>query len=196
MKKFILAIVSVAFLAGAGTFVNAKDTPRDDIKKSIEEMNTLVEKYNKASDKKKPGIEKEIKEKVAANYDKHLKQMEERAAELEKRVSEMKAKLDKMKTEEAKTKHVDEITKKIISGEKPMLFRPPFKDGEDFKGPGPKGMKGPWHKGRKGHFKGPKGDKGEKGCPCAKGDKSDKGKGCPFAKGEILPPPPPEQATK
>ena len=185
MKKFILAIVSVAFLAGAGTFVNAKDNPRDDMKKSIEEMNTLVEKYNKASDKKKPGIEKQIKEKVAANYDKHLKQMEERNAQLEKRVAEMKAQLEKMKTEEAKTKHVDEITKKIISGEKPMLFKPPFKE-EGFKGPG-KGMKG---FGKTGHFKGPKGDKG---CPCAKGEK---GEGCPFAKGEILPPPPPEELEK
>lgn len=156
MKKFILAIVSVAFLAGAVTCVNAKDTPRDDMKKSIEEMNTLVEKYNKASDKKKPAIEKQIKEKVAANYDKHLKQMEERTAQLEKRVAKMKEELEKMKTDEAKTKHVDEITKKIVSGEKPMLFRPPFKDGESFKGPRRDGnMKG-FHKG---HFKGPKGEK-------------------------------------
>ena len=182
MKKFILAVVSVAFLAGAGTFVNAKDTPRDDMKKAIEEMDTLVEKYNKASDKKKPAIEKQIKEKVAANYDKHLKQMEERNAQLEKRVAEMKAELEKMKTEEAKTKHVDEITKKIISGEKPMLFRPPFKEGEGFQGPkGKQGMKGPWHKGHKGA-------KVEKDCLCAKGDK---GEACPFAKGEMLPPPPP-----
>ena len=180
MKKFILAIVSVAFLAGSATFVNAKDTPRDNMKKSIEEMNTLVEKYNKASDKKKPAIEKQIKEKVTANYDKHLKQMEERAADLEKRVTEKKAKLEKKKTEEAKTKHVDEVTQKIISGEKPMLFRPPFKDGEGFKGAKPEGMKGFGPKGHKGH----KGEKGEKGCPCAKGDK---GEGCPFAKGEMLP---------
>ena len=114
MKKFILAIVSVAFLASAGTFVNAKDNPREDMKKSIEEMNTLVEKYNKASDKKKPGIEKQIKEKVSANYDRHLKQMEERTAKLEERVTKMKEELEKMKTDEAKTKHVDEITKKII----------------------------------------------------------------------------------
>ena len=159
MKKFILAIVSVAFLASAGTFVNAKDNPREDMKKSIEEMNTLVEKYNKASDKKKPGIEKQIKEKVSANYDRHLKQMEERTAKLEERVTKMKEELEKMKTDEAKTKHVDEITKKIISGEKPMLFRPPFKDGEGFKGPKHhEGMKG---FGPKGHFKGPKGEKGE-----------------------------------
>ncbi|MBO4733336.1 MAG: hypothetical protein J5662_02545, partial [Clostridia bacterium] len=74
------------------------------------------------------------------------------------------------------------------SGEKPMLFRPPFKDGEGFKGP--EGMKGFGHRG---HFKGPK---GEKGCPCAKGKKGEKDEGCPFAKGEILPPPPIEEAAK
>ena len=133
MKKFILAIVSVVFLTGAVTFVNAKDTPLEDIKKAFEEMNALVEKYNKASDKQKPGIEKEIKEKVSANYDKHLKRMEERTLELEKRVAEMKAKLGEMKTKEGKTKHIDEITKKIISGEKPLLFKPPFKDGKKFR---------------------------------------------------------------
>ncbi len=113
--------------------------------------------------------------------------MEERNVQLEKRVTEMKAKLEKMKTEEAKTKHVDEITKKIISGEKPMLFRPPFKDGEGFKGPKHHG-KGFWNKARKGM-------KGEKGCPCAKGEKGDK-EACPFAKGETLPPPPDEEVAK
>ncbi len=178
MKKLTLAVFSLALLLGGASFVNAKDNVKNDAKKTIEEMDKLVEKYNKASDKKKPAIEKEIKEKVAANYDKHLKKMEERAAELEKRVSEMKAKLEKMKTEEAKTKHVDEITKKIISGEKPMLFKPPFKDGGKFQGPK--------HHGMKGHFKGPK---GKKGCPCAKGEKGDK-EACPFAKGETVPPQP------
>ncbi len=179
MKKLTLAVFSLALLLGGASFVNAKDNVKNDAKKTIEEMDKLVEKYNKASDKKKPAIEKEIKEKVAANYDKHLKKMEERAAELEKRVSEMKAKLEKMKTEEAKTKHVDEITKKIISGEKPMLFKPPFKDGEGFGARHHKGMKDAWQK----EHKGPK---GKKGCPCAKGEKGDK-EACPFAKGETVP---------
>lgn len=161
MKKLTLAVLSLALLVGGASFVSAKDIAKNDVKKNIEEMNKLVEKYNKASDKKKPAIEKEIKTKVSENYEKHLKRMEERTAKLEEQVAEMKTKLAEMKTEEAKTKHVDEITKKIISGEKPMLFRPPFKDGENFKGPRA-GMKGPGHKG---HFKGPK---GEKGCPFAK----------------------------
>jgi len=175
MKKLTLAIISLAFLVGGVSFVNAKDIARNDAKKAIEEMDKLVEKYNKASDKQKPAIEKEIKEKVAANYDEHLKFAEERTAELEKRVTEAKAKLEEMKTYDGKTKHVDEITKKIISGEKPMLFRPPFKDGKNFRGHRHHGMKGRWYKGRRGA-------KGE--CICAKGD--------------MLPPPPPpaEQPAK
>ena len=61
MKKLLLAVVSLSFLVGGVSFASAKDAPREDIKKAIEEMNTLVEKYNKASDKKKPAIEKQIK---------------------------------------------------------------------------------------------------------------------------------------
>ena len=56
MKKLLLAVMSVALLTGAASFANAKDSVRDDVKKAIEEMNTLVEKYTKASDKKKPAI--------------------------------------------------------------------------------------------------------------------------------------------
>ena len=184
MKKLILAVVSVALLTGAVSFVNAKDSVRDDVKKAIEEMETLVEKYNKASDKKKPAIEKQIKEKVAKNYENHLKKMEERTAQLEEKVAKMKEEIKEMKTDEAKTKQVDKITKEILDGKKPMLFQPPWaKDGKfDKHGKG-------W---RHGH-KGMKGFKHHN----MKGAKCQEEKNCPFAKedvhhfeGDNLPPQP------
>ena len=119
MKKLTLAIVSVAFLFGNISFVNAKGIPGGaDRKKAFKEMSILVDKYNKASEAEKPAIEKEIREKVSANYEERAKFVEERIAELENRVTEMKATLAEMKTEEGKNKYIDEETRKIISGEK------------------------------------------------------------------------------
>jgi len=175
MKKVLLAVLSLSFLVGGASFVNAKDNPYKDMKKSFEEMNTLVEKYNKASDKKKPAIEKQIKEKVAANYEKQIKNMEERTAQLEERVAKMKEEIAKMKTEEEKTQRVDKVTKEILEGKKPMLFNPPWaKDGQFGKHHG--GMKGLHHHGKM-------------KCGCKEGKK------CPFHKGkgegEQKPPMPP-----
>ncbi|MCR5505263.1 MAG: hypothetical protein K6E94_06950 [Elusimicrobiaceae bacterium] len=189
MKKLLLAVVSLSFLVGAASFANAKDSPREEIKKSIEEMNTLVEKYNKASDKKKPAIEKQIKEKVAANYEKHIQRMEERTAKLEERVAEMKKEIAQMKTEEAKTKEVEKVTKQILDGKKPMLFNPPWdKDGKMGK-PGKHGDMKNWkHHGMKG-FHHPEGIKGE----CKKGTECIcNAENCPFHKHGEVPPPPME----
>jgi len=183
MKKLLIAVLSVALLTGAASFANAKgNDERKEFKKAIEEMDTLVEKYNKASDKKKPAIEKQIQEKVSIGYDKHLKQMEERTAKLEEKVVKMKAEIAKMKTYDEKTTQVEKITKEILSGKKPKMFAPPWeKDGHfDEPGFGPKCMKWLKH-----HKKGCKcQEKGECGC-----DKKDGECGC--QKGEMLPPPPP-----
>lgn len=185
MKKLLIAVLSVALLSGAASFANAKDNQRDDFKKAIEEMDTLVEKYNKASDKKKPGIEKQIKEKVAVGYDKHLKRMEERTAQLEEKVAKMKKEIEEMKTTEAKTKQVDKITKEILSGKKPKMFNPPWdKDGKFGKpGFGPKGKKGFKHHDKKGCKCQEKGECGCKDGKEAKGCSRHEEEGaCPFSK--------------
>ena len=192
MKKILIAVLSVALLTGAASFANAKDKDeRQEFKKAIEEMNTLVEKYNKASAKKKPEIEKQIKEKVGVGYDKHLKQMEERTTQLEEKVAQMKKEIAEMKTEEAKTKQVDKMTKEILSGNKPRMFNAPWnRDGNFGKsGFGKPGFGKPGF-GKHGKFGGHKGMKefkhhGMQGCPCQDG-------GCQFHKDGMMPSPPPQ----
>ena len=185
MKKIMA--VSFSFLLGLSVMAFAQPDKKDmeKMKKEQQEMTQLVEKYNKATnDKKKAEIKAKIQAKVAANYDKHLERMEERVKDSEQKLAEAKEKLAQSREPEYKAKHIEEITQNIISGEmKPMFGMPPGQ----FKGNHEKGMKG-----MKGHDKGcpfakgnkecpcMKGDKGGKACPCMKGDKD--GKECPFAK--------------
>lgn len=126
-KKTVITAMVCVF--GAGVLFAHPSEKMEEMKKNFQEMNTLVENYNKEKKKKKKAaIEEQIKEKVAANYDKHIEFMEKMVADSEKRLAEAKEKLAQAKTPEAKQKHIDEVTAKIISGEKPTLFAPPNKD--------------------------------------------------------------------
>jgi gas vesicle protein len=147
MKKIITLALAVVF-ASSLTFAQRSSMSKEDrenmkakreeMKKDREEMQDLIEKYNKEKNaKKKSAIEAEVKAKVAGNYDKHLERMAERVKDSEKRLEEAKKRLEDGKKPENKEKHVNEITKKILSGEKPTLFSPP--NGE--KGPHGKDLK-------------------------------------------------------
>ena len=126
-KKTLITVMVCVF--GAGVLFAQPDNKMEERKKDFQEMNTLVENYKKEKNKKKKAaIEDQIKQKVAANYDRHLEFMEKRVADSEERLTEAKTKLAAAKDPANKEKHILEITVKIISGEKPTLFAPPDKD--------------------------------------------------------------------
>lgn len=172
-KTLITAMVCVF---GAGILFAQPNEKMQEAKKNFQEMNTLVENYKKEKNKKKKAaIEEQIKQKVAANYDKHLEFMEKMVADSEKRLAEAKEKLAQAQTPQAKEKHITEITAKIISGEKPTLFAPPNKD-DNF---------GKHHKHHKKGF-------GHEGCGCNKGFKGPM-HDMDFDGPKDMPPFPPEQ---
>lgn len=179
MKKILITAMAVVF--GAGVLA-AQPTPADKEArhKEFTEMNNLVESYKKEkSKKKKVAIEEQVKEKVSANYDKHIKFLEKMVADSEKRLAKAKEKLAKANEPEAKAKHVEEVSKKILSGEKPTLFAPPShgKDGKF----GRRDMRGKAMKRRD----------GKGGCPCMNGPEN-----APEEDGELPPPPFEEPAAK
>ena len=98
MKKLLCAGFAVVF---ASAFLFAQNAApafskgkKPGVDKEVKEMMELVQKYQKeTSAKKKAKIEVQVKEKVAANYDKHIANMEERLTQAEKRLAESKAKL-------------------------------------------------------------------------------------------------------
>ena len=170
MKRVLITALAVVSGAGVLAAQPAKFN-KEERRKEFTEMNNLVESYKKEkSKKKKAAIEEQVKEKVSANYDKHIKFLEKMVADSEKRLAKAKEKLAKANEPEAKAKHVEEVSKKILSGEKPTLFAPPFhgKGGKAF-GKHMRG-KGPRHQ-----------DQG--GCPCMNRPHD--------ADGELPPPPPP-----
>lgn len=174
MKRILITAMAVVF--GAGVLA-AQPNPaeREERHKEFMEMNNLVESYKKEkSKKKKAAIEEQVKAKVSANYDKHIKFLEKMVADSEKRLAKAKEKLAKANEPEAKTKHVEEVSKKILSGEKPTLFAPPAHD---------KNAK------MRGKFHGRQGRPG--GCPCM----NRPGNG-PEADGELPPPPPFEEEAQ
>jgi Cu/Ag efflux pump CusA len=106
--------------------MEAMKAKREEMGKDRKEMETLVEKYGKEKDaKKKAAIEAEVKAKVGGNYDKHIVRMEERVKDSEDKLEKAKEMLAESKKPENKEKHVEKVTKKILSGEKPTLFGPP-----------------------------------------------------------------------
>lgn len=125
MRKLIIVTLTVVF-ATSLALAQKPDMKREEMQKDFKEMSELVTKYNKEkSKKKKTLIEEQIKTKVSANYDRHLQRMEERIKISEERLQKAREMLAKSQTKEAKEEHVDKVTAKILSGEKPMLFSPP-----------------------------------------------------------------------
>ena len=160
MKKLMIAVMAVVFassLAFAGDGGPKKfdkeamkekmqarkegmQKQREEMKKERKDLQDLVEKYNKEKDaKKKAAIETQIKTKVGEGYDKQLGKMDERLNESRQRISKMEQKLNESRTPEVRAKRVDEITKKLIAGEKMPFFD--AKDGKGGKGKG-KGREG------------------------------------------------------
>lgn len=173
MKRVLITAMAVVFGAGVLAAQPAQ-VNKEERRKEFTEMSNLVENYKKEkSKKKKAAIEEQVKEKVSANYDKHIKFLEKMVADSEKRLAKAKEKLAKANEPEAKAKHVEEVSKKILSGEKPTLFAPPF-HGKDGKASG-KHMRGKDQRHQ---------DQG--GCPCMNRPHED-------ADGELPPPPPFEE---
>lgn len=176
-KKTLITVMVCVF--GAGVLFAQPDNKMEERKKDFQEMNTLVENYKKEKNKKKKAaIEEQIKQKVAANYDRHLEFMEKRVSDSEERLTEAKTKLAAAKDPANKEKHVLEITVKIISGEKPTLFAPPDKDCPFAK------------QDKKHHHK----DMNNCGCGCKhhfKGHHHDMPMGFEGKEGMLPPPPPP-----
>lgn len=124
MKRIFIAALAIVF--GAGILSAQPMQNREERRKEFKEMNQLVENYkSEKNKKKKAAIEEQIKEKVSANYDRHIKFLEELVADSEERLAKTKEKLNKANDPKEKEKHIDEVTKKILSGEKPTLFGPP-----------------------------------------------------------------------
>ncbi len=129
MKK--LTITALAFIFSAGVLCAQPFHDKEQRKAEFKEMNELVQTYQKEkSKKKKAQIEEKVKEKVSANYDRHIKFLEEMVKKSEEKLAKAKERLAKANEPESKEKHVNEISKKILSGEKPTLFGPPSKDGK------------------------------------------------------------------
>lgn len=180
MKK--LLITAFVFLF-AVVFIAAKETPkapkeegkpapeegikggpdREQMRKDFKEMKALVDTYKAAkTDKEKADAAAAVKAKVAANYDRHLNFMLERVQKSKEKLASVEKKLQEGKKPEVKAQKIEEITQKILSGERPMAFEPP----QDGKG-GPMAMRGGKEgfargerKGRE-KFKGPRGDDDE-----------------------------------
>lgn len=167
MKK--LTLTALVFIFGAGILCAQPSFDKEERKKEFKEMNELVQTYQKEkSKKKKAAIEEKVKQKVSDNYDRHIKFLEEMVKKSEERLIKAKEKLAKANEPEAKEKHINEISKKILSGEKPTLFGPPSKDGKF----------GKKHKRHPRHMM--KDCPKDKDCPFKKDfDKED----CPFKKG-------------
>lgn len=180
MKKMLIMAMAVCFATTLSFAQPAKadskkgeefKAKREQMRKDFQEMKDLVEKYNAETDaKKKTAIEDQVKAKVAGNYDKHLAKMEERVKDSEKRLAETKKKLNESKKKANKEKHVNEVTKKILSGEKPTLFGPPQNGDKKFEGKKFEGKRG---FGKKGDFKGDR--RGDRPAPCPCGNPDMKG---------------------
>lgn len=182
MKKVLFTLLALLFVAG---IVVAKEAPkaqkkdtakqeelrngpdREEMRKEFKEMKALVEAYKAAkTDKEKAAAQAAVKAKVAANYDRHLAFMQERVKASQEKLAALAKKLEDGKKPDVKAKKIDEITAKIIAGERPESFGPPH-DGKFAKKGFNKGDKKPFVKGHR------------KGGPDMEED-------------EILPPPPPE----
>lgn len=173
MKRIFIAALAIVF--GAGILSAQPMQNREDRKKEVKEMNQLVENYkSEKNKKKKAAIEKQIKEKVSANYDRHIKFLEELVADSEERLAKTKEKLNKANDPKEKEKHIDEVTKKILSGEKPTLFGPPDRQkGKKFD------RKDDRRKDRRPQMK-----RNDCDCPCLKGPKGRQARA-----GDLVPPP-------
>lgn len=175
MKKIFTTALVLVF--GVGILAAQPMQGREDRRKEFKEMNQLVENYkNEKNKKKKAAIEEQVKEKVSANYDRHIKFLEKLVADSEERLAKTKEKLNKANDPKEKSKHIDEVTKKILSGEKPTLFGPP--DMEKGKKFGPKDKN---RKDRRHYMK-------RSDCPCLKDAEDMKA-----PKGEMTPPPPADE---
>ncbi|MDR0953227.1 MAG: hypothetical protein LBM71_03450 [Elusimicrobiota bacterium] len=168
MKKLLVMTLAVVFASslavahgpakGKGPKMQNGPTQeqRDEMRANFKAMQDLVSQYKAETDAtKKADIEKQVEAKVAQNYDRHLQRMDERIKDSEKRLKDAKAKLAASKKKSAKEKHIQEVTQKILSGQKPMLMNPPDKN-------------------FKGHKQGKcKCDAKGKDCPCKKDKKQD-----------------------
>ncbi len=175
MKKLLCAGFAVVF---ASAFLFAQNAApvlskgkKPSVDKEVKEMMELVQKYQKeTSAKKKAKIEAQVKEKVAANYDKHIANMEERLTQAQERLSESKAKLAQAKTAEGRKANIDDITQDILKGERPFMSSP--KSGKW----GGRGLRPDGKYGLMNEQKAPCGSHMKKGMPPCKGK-------CPFMKG-------------
>ena len=150
MKKVLFVLLALLFVAG---LVAAKETAktakkdaqkqeefrpgpdREQMRKEFKEMKALVEAYKAAkTDKEKAAAQEAVKAKVAANYDRHLEFMQQRVKASQEKLAALAKKLEEGKKADVKAKKIDEITAKIIAGERPESFGPPH-DGK-FEGKG------------------------------------------------------------
>jgi hypothetical protein len=182
MKRVLFILLAVLFAAGLVAAKEApkaakKDAPkqeefrngpdREQMRKEFKEMKALVEAYKAAkTDKEKAEAQAAVKAKVAANYDRHLEFMQQRVKASQEKLAALAKKLEEGKKADVKAKKIDEITAKIIAGERPESFGPPH-DGKFAGKDADKNDKRPFMKGHR------------KGGPDAGDD-------------EMLPPPPPD----
>jgi len=118
MKKLIMAalVLSLAIspaLAGqkGGKMAQGKN-----------EYAELTAKYKKETDPaKKAAIEKEVRTKVSANYDKRIAEMDKRASEAKEKLGKMENMLVEAKKPEVKEQRVEKFTQQILKGEKPAF---------------------------------------------------------------------------
>ncbi len=141
MKRVLFILFALLFAAG---LVVAKDAPkaakkdgprqeesrknpaREELRKEFKEMKALVDAYKAAkTDKEKAEAQAAVKAKVAANYDRHLEFMQKRVKASQEKLAALAKKLEEGKKADVKAKKIDEITAKIIAGERPESFGPP-----------------------------------------------------------------------
>ncbi len=192
MKKLLCAGFAVVF---ASAFLFAQNAApafskgkKPSVDKEVKEMMELVQKYQKeTSAKKKDKIEAQVREKVAANYDKHIANMEERLDEAQTRLAEAEAKLTQAKTAEGRKANIDDITQDILKGERPFMSAP--KSGKW----GGRGLRPDGKYGLMDKQKGPRGPHMKKGMPPCKNEDCPLMKGAPkggpaIMKGSDMPP--------
>lgn len=141
MKRVLFILLTLCFAAGLviakeGPKAPKKDGPkqeelrknpaREQLRKEFKEMKALVEAYKAAkTDKEKAAAQAAVKAKVAANYDRHLEFMQQRVKASQEKLAALAKKLEEGKKADVKAKKIDEITAKIIAGERPESFGPP-----------------------------------------------------------------------
>lgn len=109
---------------------------RKEKKEYFNELEKLVEKYNKASDKKKEDVKKEIKALMSKETDKEIAFKKEKLAKMQERINAMETDKDSYldkKVERVLSPEGQEKIKKMNNGEWPEKGKHKNKDGKHYK---------------------------------------------------------------